>query len=478
MNSDSTESKSPDSPKVPLKTKVAWGTGGLADNYMLNVPNALALPIYNIHFGVSAVLMGLALAIPRIIDAFFDAMVGNWSDNTRSRWGRRKPWMIAGTLLCALILPLLWMPPFEGVNGKFSYFLVLSLIYFLAYSLFVVPYTALGFELTTDYNEKTRVLAWRMYIGLIGSITCPWLYKLCFLPVFKGNEVVGAGWICTGVGLAILVTGLIPVLFCRENPQALHQKKISLKEAIQDAFKNKAFQIVLIGYVLILMGLFSSGALGLYVLIHSVCNENKEMAAEISGWCGSAMALAAYLSLPLATWFSAKIGKKEAMILCLGIALAGVLCMIPVLNPYVPYWTIPLFGNAFQIPYLQMIPSIIFGIGMQGAWLMVSTMTADVCDEDEVQTGLRQEGIYGAVTSFAQKAALGIAAILGGLLLKVAGYTEGAVTTAAIAENLKTLYIGGQGLGLALGMVLFLKYSISKKRALEIRAILDQRLKK
>lgn len=478
MNTTPTENKSPDSLKVPLKTKVAWGTGGLADNYMLNVPNALALPIYNISFGVSAVLMGLALAIPRIIDAFFDAMVGNWSDNTRSRWGRRKPWMIAGTVLCAIILPLLWMPPFEGVNGRFIYFLVLSLIYFLSYSLFVVPYTALGFELTTDYNEKTRALAWRMYIGLIGSFTYPWIYKLCFLPIFQGSEVVGARWICTGVGIVILITGLIPVFFCQENPQAMEQKEVPLKEALRDAFKNKSFQIVLIGYVLILLGLFSSGVLGLYVLIHSVCNENKEMAAEISGWCGSSMALAAYLSLPLATWVSAKIGKKEAMILCLGIALAGVLCMILVLKPYVPYWTIPFLGKTFQIPYLQMLPSVVFGIGMQGAWLMVSTMTADVCDEDEIQTGLRQEGIYGAVTSFAQKAALGIAAILGGLLLKLAGYTEGAATTPEIAENLKMLYIGGQGLGLALGMVLFSKYSISKKRALEIRAILDQRAKK
>ena len=97
---------------VPLKTRIAWGFGGLADNYMFNVYNVLFLYVYVNYFNMDPVLAGIATAIPRFFDAITDPMVGNWSDNFRSKWGRRRPLIVLGTLCCAFLLPFYWMPPF------------------------------------------------------------------------------------------------------------------------------------------------------------------------------------------------------------------------------------------------------------------------------------------------------------------------------------------------------------------------------
>jgi GPH family glycoside/pentoside/hexuronide:cation symporter len=347
----------------------------------------------------------------------------------------------------------------------------------MSYSLFVVPFTAFGYELTDDYNEKTRVLAWRMYIGLLGSLTIPWVYKLCFLPIFNGDEVLGAKWVSFGASFIILIFGLMPLL-CTERKEAIKQEKVPFKNALKDTFKNRAFLVLLGGCTLIQVCLFTAGTLGLYVYIFVVSQGNKESAAELLGWCGSATALFCYASLPMATWLSSRIGKKQALITCLGVVMLSIFCMYPILNPHVPTYDISLFGHSFKIPYLQMIPAVIFGIGIQGAWLMTNSMTADVCDEDELQTGLRQEGIYGAVSGFAMKTALGISSIGGGILLKVAGFKEGVAPDPHTAENLKHLYLLGQAAGILAGIVILLYYPISKERALEIRVILNERKKR
>ncbi len=96
--------------RVPLRTKVIWGFGGMADNFMFNTLTALGTLVYVNHFGLTPALAGLALALPRLIDAFTDPWIGNVSDNLKTRFGRRRPLMFFGVIGCALLLPLLWTP--------------------------------------------------------------------------------------------------------------------------------------------------------------------------------------------------------------------------------------------------------------------------------------------------------------------------------------------------------------------------------
>jgi GPH family glycoside/pentoside/hexuronide:cation symporter len=373
----------------------------------------------------------------------------------------------------------------------FIYIVFMGLLYLLIYTMYVVPYTALGYELTTDYDERTRVLAWRMYIGLFGSLTVPWFYWLCIkfervlahLPEYatdmprlnaffaKIQPFMGTGtaasafWISIGLGGTIILSGILPALICREPAQGQHQAKIHIFKAIGYTFRNKPFLILSVSYVIIIFGLISAGTLGLYVNIYYVCG-TKELAAKIGGISGSIGAITSYISLFLIAWISSRWGKRNAMIIGLTFALAGV-CSA--------WWTL-----TPGMPYLQLISSFISCLGLQGCWLMVSSMVADVCDEDELKTGLRREGIYSAVNGLSQKMAFAFTILAGGVLLNLAAYDPKVAEKTGsvpleIALKMKTLMIIGQMIALLFAIAILFFYPITRKRAEETRRILDER---
>ncbi|MFY8267906.1 MAG: MFS transporter, partial [Terrimicrobiaceae bacterium] len=387
----------PGTGKVPLGQKLAWGLGGLADNFMMNAVVTLIMPIYNIGFGVSAIWLGVATAIPRFLDALTDPVMGGISDSTTSRWGRRRPYILAGTVLCALLFPLLWMPPFAGETGRLIWFFAIYVIFTLAYTVYVVPYTALGIELTTDYDERTRVMAWRMILGLLGSIAVPWIYLLTRLDVFGGNEVVGIRPVSLLIAVAILACGLPPALMVRERTFEQSGAKFDFREGLRLVLGNRPFLLLLFAYVVILCGLFVGGSFGLYVNIFHVFGGDKTAAATISGIAGTVTAGAAYASIFLATWTATHFGKKTAMLWGLGLGTLGGASMWFTMTP--------------SAPYAQLISAALIGLGLQGCWLMVSSMTADICDLDELQTGLRREGLFSALVGFVQKAAFALIAL-------------------------------------------------------------------
>jgi GPH family glycoside/pentoside/hexuronide:cation symporter len=449
--------------KVPLKTKIAWGLGGWADNFIFQALMILAFPIYNIELGIDPMWIGGVLLFPRIIDAIMDPIVGNWSDNTRSRWGRRRPFVFAGAALCAVLLPCLWIPLFEGKLATIILFGVLSTIYSVSYSVFAIPYTALGFELTNDYDERTRVLSWRMYFGLIAGLCIPNLYMWCQHDVFGGDIIQGALWVSVGVGFSIFVTGCAPAFFCREKEGNQQQNPIHLKEAIIETIRDKAFRILISGYVIIIAGLLTSASVSLYVNIYHVFEGDKKLAAEVSALSGMVGVLAAYIGVKLANIVAEKTGKRETMIGGMTIAILAVFSMIYTMQP--GFEVISLLGFKF---HPQIISFLFYGMGQQACWLMVDSMTADVCDEDELRTGLRREGMFGAVKSFALQCGVAITSVTGALALKFAGVGEDSeMVTPEVASILKVVFISIQSVGLVAGIAIFFFYPISRKCAEE-----------
>lgn len=399
--------------RVPMSVRIGWGFGGVADNYGVNILNTLFLLLYVQYFKMPSVLAGVALALPRLVDAVTDPIVGNLSDNTRSRWGRRRPYMAVGAVLTAILLPLFWLPP-DGAantvwfrNPAFIFASVLGIVYAITYTLFVVPYTALGYELTPDYDEKTRVLAWRMYLGLLASMSVPWAYKLCQIDTFP-NEAIGAIWVSIGVGLIIIVTGLIPVIVCREREDVRKQKTTPFIKATKATLTNKAFLVLLIAFVIIIIGLFSAGSLGAFVNIYYICGGNKDFGGLLIALSGSLGAIVSYLSMFLLVAVSVRTGKKTGMILGLVLSLIGVIGAWYSMDP--------------RWPMAQLLTTVIAAMGLQGCWLMINSMVADICDDDELKTGLRREGMFGAVHGFSLKAALSLTALIGGVLLSTSGF--------------------------------------------------------
>ncbi len=394
--------------RVPMKTRIGWGFGGIADNYMMNILSVIFLLLYVNYFKMPAALAAIAFMIPRFVDMFTDPIIGNISDNTRSRWGRRRPYMIIGVILSAILLPFFWTPIGAAgstvwyQNPAFMYVSVIGIVFGITYAMYSVPYTALGYELTQDYDEKTRVLAWRMYIGLFGSMTVPWVYKLSQMDQFK-NEAHGAFWVSVAFGVVIIITGLIPVLVCKEREDVQKQETVPLIQSFKATMTNRPFVILSIAYVIILMGIFSAGNLVSFVNIYYVCGGNKDFGALLMGVCGTAGALVSYVSMFLIAAVSSRFEKRTAMRLGLLFALIGIgSCWITM----DPRW-----------PLAQLISTIIGCMGLQGCWLMVSSMVADVCDEDELKSGLRREGMFGAVNGFTLKGAMTITAAMASLML-------------------------------------------------------------
>lgn len=450
------------SERVSLPRRLAWGLGGGADSFMMNGINQLVLPIYNVGLGLDALLVGLAQTIPRFIDALFDPLLGNISDNTRSRWGRRRPYIFAGAIGCAVCFAILWVPSRHwGQSALFAFLLAASILYYLFYSLFIVPYTALGFELADDSNERTRVLAWRVYCSLAFGLSVPWLYKLALHPALGGNELAGMRIIGPVIGVVILLTGLAPAIFCRERTRALAQTKIHFLRATAHTFRNRPFLALVSLNFIVKLGLFAVGPLGFYLNVYYVCGGDKSGAATLVGLGGTLMMLSGFVGLKLITWLSVTMGKRPAMALCLAVGTLA----------YLSFW----WAYSPAHPWAQFAPTMVIGAALNGAWLLLSSMLADVCDEDEHETGLRREGMYGAVFSFMDKVGFAAAGILTGLVLKLAGYVDGQMPPEGVLWNMRMLFIVGQCGGLLLGFAALAFYPLTAARMRELRAALDER---
>lgn len=452
----------PAASRVPTWQKLAYGLGGLSDFFYLNVVNALAIPIFTVALRMDPILVGIAMAVPKIIGALTDPIVGSVSDNTRSRWGRRRGFILTGAILGGILLPLVWTPPVPSQSGMFLYLCLLLGVFAMGYSVFSVPYTALGLELTTDYDERTRVLAWRACVQTLGTLAGAWFYWFCLRPVFP-NEVVGARWLSIIAGFVVIGGALVTVIGCKEHTREISsQPKIPLKSALKLTLRNRPFLLLQSAMLILALGVGCEGYIGNYVHIYYTCQGNKDMASLIGGFGGSIAVFASLAAVPIGLLLSTHLGKREAAICGLLISLVGI-CLLP-------------FTLVPESPYHVVISWVIIAFGLPVTSLMFGSMMADICDEDELATGMRREGSYVAVAGFVGKLAAVTTLLLGGWLPHLAGYIDPSLLPSLPQlQTMRTMLIVIQIAGVlcALGVLWF--YPITRERSAETRLLLDQR---
>jgi GPH family glycoside/pentoside/hexuronide:cation symporter len=472
VNSPET-SAPPVAARLPLRTKFMWALGSLGDNYAGNTIGQLKDPVYTVALGVPPELTGWALSLPRLLDAFFDPVVGLWSDRSRGRWGRRRPFIFVGAIALGFAMVLLWLPPAGRVWSHWAlagYFLVASMLYYAAYSIFLVPYRALGLELTSDYHERTRLQGWGMMVGLIGGLGLPWLYKLTLLVGGAGEGgatapataiLAGARWVGGGVGLLILVTCMVPALACREKIAAPPGPKLRLLPALAATLRNRPFTHMLGMNFFAVVGMYSPVTVSLLLSIFFLFQGNQSDAATLTGYLGMAQMLGSLAGVPVNTAISVRLGKRGAALVALAIGAAGFASLWWTLLPSHPYWAL--------------VSNVLVGWGMQGVWLMSATMNADVCDGDELATGCRREGLYGAVFALEQKIAFAVAALLGGYLTERCGYIAATQPTADVLAQLRITFIASPVIGLGLAAAAIAFYPLSRARLQIIQEALAHR---
>jgi GPH family glycoside/pentoside/hexuronide:cation symporter len=450
--------------KISFFQKVGFGMGSMARIISVNSVNHLTMLIYNIGLGVNPVLLGIAQSVPRIWDGFTDPIVGSISDNSRSRFGRRIPFILIGGILLGIFFSLLWLAPRGwGQYALFAYFLIMSLLFYTAFTLVDVPHGALGYEMTNDYHERTRLFAYASFLGSIGALTIPWLYYLANLSIFK-DEVEGIRWVGIVMGAFMIIATTICALVCKETKlkQVKTQEKVKFWQNVTMTFKNRTF-VWLIGVIfLVTVGFYLVSGFNNYITIYYLYSGDKKAASVLLGWCGTLWSVASLAGVFLMTWVATRIGKAKTVLVFLLIMAAGNLLKIVCYNR--------------TYPWLVLIPTLMLSLGFLVLFSLVYAMIADICDEDELKTGKRREGSYHAVYGWWFKVGISGAYFVAGFLLKGTGFDADLPT-----QSESTLFwlrfweIGLPSLMCLLSALLLSKYPLTEKRVYEIKELLKQR---
>jgi GPH family glycoside/pentoside/hexuronide:cation symporter len=458
---ESTPHVTPPSGRLPVWRKIAYASGGLTDFFFLNVLLSLATQIYVTGMGMDIRLLGFALAIPKVLGVVTDPLFGMWSDNTHSRWGRRRPYILIGGIAGAVLLPLMWCIPAGSDFSQFAYLAVMISVFSVFYSMFSIPYGALGYELTTDYDERTRVFAWKGYLAACGALSAAWFYKFCTLSAFP-NEVVGVRWLSVLVGLLMVAGAIATVTGCREHTLRQRQPAVPLGIALRMTFSNRPFLLLQGATQVLGLALAITGPMGWLVFLYYVCQANKDMAADITAYGGIIAFLTQIAANAMGVWIATRLGKREGGVVGFVLVLISIAILPWALTAQHPWWNVGAW--------------IISGLGMPLISLMIGSMTADVCDEDELHTGLRREGAYSAVNGFIGKIMQIVIVLVGGFLPWLMGYqTSSTPPLDAILVKMKYLLIGIQFTGVIVALFAFWFYPITRARSEHTRRELDAR---
>ena len=495
--------------KVPVKQKLAYGLGTFHDMWGHWLYPGLAFPIFNIFLGVSPVLVSSALMLNRLFDAVSDPVFGWISDNTRSRWGRRRPFLLVGGILAGMGLPFLmavsagwgsthlhfWHWSYD-ISNYFWYMLASSAIYIPLMSSFNMPFQSLGAEMTPDYKERNNVFAFKNAVQKIPELAMffagmfitksVWVganrhnvgHRLMMLltshsawnkagPDDKPNMLLGAQIYMVFLG-SLMVLGAI-VMFCvmREryygNVVSRHQEKIRLSETIWECLKCGPFRLLTYMSLAFNLGLSMVGTLGLYDTIYYVCHGDKATGFSWNFSMGVGGMVLGFLGLPFYGVIANRVGKRLGMMIVLSSAILVFIASWWLYDP--------------DHPWLQPFASGFIAFIGAGFWMLYGSCGADVMDYDELQTGKRREGAFSACGSWINKFGMVAGIWASGFILSSTGFDAalgGAQTPHAIFM-IRFMFAALPIVGLLIAIFCFIKFPLTAEKMAEIRVQLEAR---
>ncbi|CAA6693083.1 MULTISPECIES: MFS transporter [unclassified Lentimonas] len=468
---------------VPLREKLALGAGALAAFFGFGGVSILAFPVYNMMLGVSAAWVGIALMVPRLWDAITDPIMGRISDNCHSRYGRRKPFIVAGALSMGILFALIWhVPETWSDPSKITYFIILQLLFFTSYTVFAVPYNALTYEMTPDYNERTRVMAFCAFFHKMGEFGGGWMLPIA--GVLSVSLVAGAtdlnmtGVIAIGwfIGLIVMAgVGILPGIAVRERFKRTtqSQEKVGIWSSIKGSLSSAAFLILITIIVLnTLSGILAMG-IDQYLLVYFMNDGDKTAGLIQKGILTSGYAVVGFASIPIITWLAVRLGKKGALYMVYGLMVIGGIGKWFIFQPG---HTMIHLGPVIIDPVLLIDP-LLCGPMWVAVKILLAAMMADICDEDELKHNQRREGMYGAVFSWLEKMVVSLAFFGTGLALAFAQFDPdlGGAQTAETFTRMRLFLAGAPTLTalFAIGALYF--YPITAERAANTRRLLEER---
>ncbi len=455
---------------VPFKSKLAIGVGGLTQFFGNTFLNNFAFPVYNMTLGLNPGLLGFAMFIPRLWDAFTDPLMGRISDNTHSRFGRRRPYIVGGAVFAGIMFGLVWMVPQHwSETAMVTWLIITSLLYYTGVTVFCVPLNSLTYEMTPDYNERTRVMGFFTFFWKVGESINHYIFPLG-LALAKialvSSPIVGIHCVGWGVGLFIFgLVGVIPGVFVKERyyKKASVQDRVKIFPSIGDSLKNRAFVILIVLNVMQSICAIFASSLDQYLIVYDMFQGDTQTGMIWKANLSLGYAVVGFISIPLLTMLSSRHSKRQALTAVYVLfALSGIV-----------KWFVFTPGNPLKI----MLDPIIGAPIWIGIAMILPSMMADVCDEDELRHYKRREGMFGAMYSWVQKMGFSLAFLGAGVALNIVGFDEqlGGNQSPKTILGIRIIFVGGVILTALLALLILQFYPISPKRALETRKQLEAR---
>ena len=458
---------------IPMSQKIVFGLGMLG-NQMFPAALGVFMVILVQSLGIHPVLWGLLFFIPRLVDAVTDPIMGFISDNTRSRWGRRRPYVFIGALIAGASFITMWqIYPENGEIYNFWYFLLLSLVFYFGMTLFSTPYVAMGYEMSSDYHERTRLMAVAQWIGQWAWVIVPWFWIIIYDPALFENAAQGARELAFWVGTACLILCLIPAIFAKTQVTPEHQEELSLKNlkqntanlfsGLKEVLKHQDFRRICIATFLIFNAFNTVAGFSFFIIVHYMNGGDVAASGTWPAWFGALSALATcFLVIPIITFMSQRIGKRKTFLVSQGISLIG--------------YTMFLWAFQPDNPYLMFLPLPLFAFGIGGLFTLMMSMTADICDLDEQKHGVRREATFGAVYWWMVKVGFAVAGMLSGFILWFIGFDQSlAQQSSETLQGLLLSYVLVPLTGTLIAMWVMKGYGLSEDKVHTIRAELDLR---
>jgi Na+/melibiose symporter-like transporter len=440
-------SNSQPAPHLDLPTKITYGLGSVAFGVAGQALSTAIITQYLfIVVGVPALLIGTAIMVSQIVDAFADPILGQWSDNTRTRWGRRHPFMYASALPCALAFYTLWHPPTGWAPRSLFVFMVAVLIIVRFFNaMYEIPSSALAPELAPDYHDRTKLVAWRWVFGLAGAAAMSTLLNVVYLrhdATHKLGILNRAGYEQWGAiaAVTILLSILISTAATHRYiprlsiPKQGRASLIDVARAVFATFSNRSLVSLMASGLLSSIGGGITTALGPYLYLYF-----WELTPQLVGVMTLVGIPSTLLGAVLAPRVSQRYGKKGTMIGLFTLSLASGL--VPVALRLVGL--MPANGSPWLAPIL-IVDSTFSGMLSLMGFIIVTSMVADVVEDNAVRTGQRSEGLLFAANGLIPKVSAGIGAFGGALivaLVHLPSHAQQGTVPAAILRELGLVYL-------------------------------------
>ena len=464
--------------QVPLKQHLNYSLGTFAPSALIVFSRSFLLFFYSQVVGLDPWLAGIALTVGRVWDAIADPVMGAISDRTRSRWGRRRPYIIFGAVPLAIAYVSMWVPPIGwSQTGLFLYLMATDIVFNTLVTVVVIPYSALGSELSDDYHERTKVTAIRMlfyqvgwFVGAVGVRVNQWL-------IDTAKEVGGVyGTILgfrDGYAVCAVIFGIVTMITLawsgwavREGRATTQEQTVGALQAYLRTLKNKSFVIVVFAFLF--ASLFESVGFSIFPFLIGFWYYLGDMQAMNTNLFWLMMPLF-FVSFP-AVWFwtfvSTKIGKKPAVLAGTAASAITLFLHYPMITPHHPNLIWPIM--------------ILFGWAIASLNFLVSALVPDIVDEEELATGgRRREGSFFAMQSFVTKLGGALGLLTVGGFLSLIGFQQGAAQQSDFTiEWIRIFFAWFRGGGYVIAFFILLAYPLTEARVKEIRRALDARQRK